>query len=100
MEKLRNSTQWSLGLQHHENQLLSNEGEGVHMLITCVVLMMIDVVMQGQGRHLTNHEIFASKTLLSAILYWFWGCCFGNGGSMVLVYDYLELYGANAQKTY
>ena len=50
MEKLRNSTQWSLGPQHHDNQLWSNEGEGVHMLITCVILMMIDVVMQGQGR--------------------------------------------------
>ena len=50
--------------------------------------------------HSTNHEIFAYKTLLSAILYLFWGCCFGDGGSMVLVYDYLELYGANAQNTY
>ena len=50
MEKLRNSAQWSLGPQHHENQLWSNEGEGAHMLITCVMLMMIDVVMQGQGR--------------------------------------------------
>ena len=50
MEKLRNSTQWSLGPQHHDNQLWSTEGESVHMLITCVMLMMIDVVMQGQGR--------------------------------------------------
>ena len=25
MEKLRNSTQWSLGSQHHDNQLWSNE---------------------------------------------------------------------------
>ena len=53
----------------------------------------------GPG-HLTNHEIFAYKTLLSAILYLFWGCCFGDGGSMVLVYDYLELYGVNAQNIY
>ena len=42
-----------------------------------------------------NHEIFAYKTLVSAILYLFWGCCFGNGGSTFLSYDYLELYGAN-----
>ena len=46
-----------------------------------------------------KHEIFAYKTLLSAILYLFWGCWFGDEGSMVLVYDYLELYGANAQNT-
>ena len=36
-----------------------------------------------------NHEIFAYKTLVSAILYLFWGCCFGNGGSTFLSYDYL-----------
>ena len=42
-----------------------------------------------------NHEIFAYKTLVSAILYLFWGCCFGNGGATFLSYDYLELYGAN-----
>ena len=29
---------------------------------------------------MTNHEIFAHKTLLTAILYLFWGCCFGDGG--------------------
>ena len=45
--------------------------------------------------YMMNHEIFAYKTLVSAILYLFWGCCFGNGGSTFLSYDYLELYGAN-----
>ena len=54
------------------------------MLITCVILMMIDVIMHGQGR--VSHLVFVL------------GCCFGDGGSTFLVYDYLELYGANAQK--
>ena len=31
-----------------------------------------------------NHKIFAYKTLLSAILYLFWDCCFGNGGAISL----------------
>ena len=31
-----------------------------------------------------NHKIFAYKTLLSAILYLFWDCCFGNGGVISL----------------
>ena len=44
MEKLHNSTQWSLG-----NKLWSNEGECVHMLIMCVILMMTDIVMHRQG---------------------------------------------------
>ena len=30
-------------------------------------------------------------SLLSIILYLFWGCCFGDGGSAFLVYDYLGL---------
>ena len=70
------------------------------MLITFVILMMIDVVMHDGPGHMTNHEIFAYNTLLSAILYLFWGCCFGDGGATILVYDHLELYGANAQNTY
>ena len=49
---------------------------------------------------MTSHKIFAYKTLLSAILYLFWGFCFGDGGSTFLVDDYLELYGVNAQNTY
>ena len=49
---------------------------------------------------MTNHEIFAYKTLLSAISYFFWGCCFGDGGATFLVFDYLKLHGANAQNTY
>ena len=39
---------------------------------------------------MTNHKIFAYKTLLSIILYLLLGCCFGN----------MELYGANAQNTH
>ena len=31
-------------------------------------------------------------------MYLLWGC-FGDGGSTILGYDYLELYGANAQNT-
>ena len=31
-------------------QVWSNEEKGVHMLITCVILMMIDVVMHRQGQ--------------------------------------------------
>ena len=49
---------------------------------------------------MTNHEIFAYKTLLSAISYFFCGCCFGDGGATFLVYDYLKLHSANAQNTY
>ena len=49
---------------------------------------------------MTNHEIFACKTLLSAALYLFLSCCLGDGGTTFSVYDYLELYGANAQNTY
>ena len=44
----------------------------------------------GPG-HMTNHEIFGYKTLLSATsatLYLFWGCCFGDEGSTFLLYDY------------
>ena len=49
---------------------------------------------------MTNHEIFAYNTLLSAILYLFLGCCLGDGSATILVYDHLELYDANAQNTY
>ena len=31
-----------------------------------------------------EHKIFAYKTLLSAILYLFWDCCFGDGGAISL----------------
>ena len=73
-------------------------------VFTCwsrVILMMIDVVMHRQGR-VTWRTIrfFSSNTLLSASLYLFWGCCFGDGGATILFYDHLELYGANAQNTY
>ena len=37
---------------------------------------------------------------MSAIFNLFWDRCFGDGGATFLVYDYLELYGANAQNTY
>ena len=30
-------------------------------------------------------------------MYLLWGCCFGDEGSTILGYDYLELYGANAE---
>ena len=53
----------------------------------------------GPG-YMTNHKILAYKTLLPATLYLFWGCCFGDGCSTFLVYNCLELYGANAQNTY
>ena len=49
---------------------------------------------------MTNHEIFAYKTLLSAISYFSWGCCFDDGDARFLVYDYLKLHGANAKNTY
>ena len=49
---------------------------------------------------MTKHEIFVYKTLMSAIFNLFWDRCFGDGGATFLVYDYLELYGANAQNTY
>ena len=45
-------------------------------------------------------EIFAYKTPFLAIFYLLWDCCFGGGGATSLVYDYLELYSANAQNTY
>ena len=34
---------------------------------------------------MTNHEIFAYKTLFSVNLFLFWGYCFGNGGSTIWV---------------
>ena len=37
---------------------------------------------------------------MSAIFNFFWDRCFGDGGATFLVYDYLELHGANAQNTY
>ena len=51
------------------------------MLITCVILMMIDVVMHGQGRATRRTTRFLPIKLLSAILHLFWGCCFGDGGA-------------------
>ena len=50
--------------------------------------------------HMTDNEIFAYKTLLSAILYLFWGCFFDDAGAMFSDNDYLELNGTNAQNTY
>ena len=42
---------------------------GVHMLITRVILMMIDVVMHRQGRVTWQTRDFAYKTLRSVVLY-------------------------------
>ena len=41
---------------------------------------------RGPG-HMTNHGIFAYKTLLSATLHLFWVCCFGDGGATCMVYN-------------
>ena len=49
---------------------------------------------------MTNHEIFAYKALMLAILYLFWGCYFGHGSASFFDYDYLELNGASALNTY
>ena len=70
------------------------------MLITCVIWMMIDVVMHGKGRVTWQTKIFLLIKLLSTILFLCRGCCFGDESSTVLVSDYLELYGLNAQNTY
>ena len=70
------------------------------MLITCVIWMMIDVVMHGKGRVTWRTKIFLLIKLLSTILFLCRGCCFGDESSTVLVSDYLELYGLNAQNTY
>ena len=50
--------------------------------------------------HMTIRDTFAYDTLLSTMLCFFWGCCFGDGGATIFVYDYLKLYGANAQNTF
>ena len=90
MEKLHNSTQWSLG-----NLLWSNEGEGVHMLIMCVILMMTDIVMHRQGWV----TWWTTRFLLIKLLCQPFCICFGIVVlaicSTFFSYDYLELYGAN-----
>ena len=63
---------------------------GVHMLITRVILMIIDVVMPGQGR-------FTWRTTRFLLIQLF---CQSFGVSTCLDYDHLEHYGANAQNTY
>ena len=59
------------------------------MLITRVILMMIDVVMHGQGRVTWRTRDFCPLNSCQSF-------CI----SMCLDYDYLEHYGANAQNTY
>ena len=60
------------------------------MLITCVILMMIDVVMHGQGRVTWRTTRFLLIKLF----------CQSFCISTCLDYDHLEHYGANAQNTY
>ena len=63
---------------------------GVHMLITRVILMMIDVVMHGQSRVTWRTTRFLLIKLF----------CQSFCISTCLDYDHLEHYGANAQNTY
>ena len=63
---------------------------GVHMLITRAILMMIDVVMHGQGRVTWRTTRFLLIKLF----------CQSFCISTCLDYDHLEHYGANAQNTY
>ena len=66
MEKLRNSTQRSLRPQHHDNQLWSNE------VFTCWSRMLswwwLTLSCTDRARSHDEHEIFAHKTLLGAVL--------------------------------
>ena len=63
---------------------------GVHMLITRVILMMIDVVIHGQGRVTWQTTRFLVIKLF----------CQSFCISTCLDYDHLEHCGANAQNTY
>ena len=76
------STPWQLTVIHIQ--------WGVHMLITRVILMIIDVVMHGQGRVLWETTRFLVIKLF----------CQSFCISTCLDYDHLEHYGANAQNTY
>ena len=86
MEKLCNSTQRSLGPQHHDNLLWSN------VVFTCCshADILIDVVMHGQGRVTWRTTRFLLRKLL----------CQSFCISTCLDYDYLERYRANARNTY
>ena len=63
---------------------------GVHMLITRVILMMIDVVMHGQGQVTWRTTIFFIIKLFCRS-FCIWTC---------LDYGHMEHYGTNAQNTY
>ena len=63
---------------------------GVHMLITRVILMMINVVLHGQSR-----VTWRTTRILVIKLF-----CQSFWISTRLDYDHLEQYGANAQNTY
>ena len=76
------STPWQLTVIHIQ--------WGVHILITRVILMIIDVVMHGQGRVLWETTRFLVIKLF----------CQSFCISTCLDYDHLEHYGANAQNTY
>ena len=64
--------------------------QGVHRLITRVILMMIDAVMHGQG------QVTWRTTRFLLIKLFYRSFCI----STCLDYDHPEHYGANAQNTY
>ena len=74
MDKLCNSAQWSLKVFTCWSRLLS-------------WWWLLTLSCTDRSR---SHEE-PRDSLLSVILYLFWGCRFGDGGSAFLVYDYLGL---------
>ena len=66
MEKLRNSTQRSLGPQHHDN---CDPMKCSHADHACYLDDGCRCYAQTGPGHMTNHEIFAYKTLLSGVLH-------------------------------
>ena len=67
-------TKPELTTSHNKPQHFAfNEGEGVHVLITCVILMMIDIVMHRQGRvtwKTTRFWLIKLFCQLFCICYW------------------------------
>ena len=67
---------------------------------TCITLMMIDVVTPGQGRVTDEPRDFCFLNSFVSHFVFVLGLLLWRRRSNIFVYDYVELYGANAQNTY
>ena len=69
-------------------------------VFTCITLMMIDVVTPGQGRVTDEPRDFCFLNSFVSHFVFVLGLLLWLRRSNIFVYDYVELYGANAQNTY